>query len=316
MLKSAICEMLNIKYPVFQGGMAHIADASLAAAVSNGGGLGIISAMNSGTDYLKEQIDRARDLTDKPFGVNVMLMSPHVEEVASLLAEEKVSVITTGAGNPEKYMNMWLSAGIKVIPVVASTALAKMVERQGASAIIAEGGESGGHVGDMTTMALVPQVCDSVSIPVIAAGGIADGRGMAASFMLGAQGVQMGTRFLVADECTVHENYKEKVLKAGDISTIVTGRRLGHPVRSIKTPFSRAYAKAEYSSISDEELENMAVGALYLAAKKGDTEKGCFLAGQIAGMVKKKESAADIIKEVTSEAEELLKGAAKWAEQQ
>ena len=308
--------MLNINYPVFQGGMAHIADASLAAAVSNGGGLGIISAMNSGTDYLKEQIDRARELTDKPFGVNVMLMSPHVEEVASLLAEEKVSVITTGAGNPEKYMNMWLSAGIKVIPVVASTALAKMVERQGASAIIAEGGESGGHVGDMTTMALVPQVCDSVSIPVIAAGGIADGRGMAASFMLGACGVQMGTRFLVADECTVHENYKEKVLKAGDISTIVTGRRLGHPVRSIKTPFSRAYAKAEYSSISDEELENMAVGALYLAAKKGDTEKGCFLAGQIAGMVKKKESAADIIKEVTSEAEELLKGAAKWAEQQ
>ena len=308
--------MLGITYPVFQGGMAHIADASLAAAVSNGGGLGIISAMNSGTDYLKEQIDRARELTDKPFGVNVMLMSPHVEEVASLLAEEKVSVITTGAGNPEKYMNMWLSAGIKVIPVVASTALAKMVERQGASAIIAEGGESGGHVGDMTTMALVPQVCDSVSIPVIAAGGIADGRGMAASFMLGACGVQMGTRFLVADECTVHENYKEKVLKAGDISTIVTGRRLGHPVRSIKTPFSRAYAKAEYSSISDEELENMAVGALYLAAKKGDTEKGCFLAGQIAGMVKKKESAADIIKEVTSEAEELLKGAAKWAEQQ
>ena len=316
MIQSPICEMLGITYPVFQGGMAHIADASLAAAVSNGGGLGIISAMNSGTDYLKEQIDRARELTDKPFGVNVMLMSPHVEEVASLLAEEKVSVITTGAGNPEKYMNMWLSAGIKVIPVVASTALAKMVERQGASAIIAEGGESGGHVGDMTTMALVPQVCDSVSIPVIAAGGIADGRGMAASFMLGACGVQMGTRFLVADECTVHENYKEKVLKAGDISTIVTGRRLGHPVRSIKTPFSRAYAKAEYSSISDEELENMAVGALYLAAKKGDTEKGCFLAGQIAGMVKKKESAADIIKEVTSEAEELLKGAAKWAEQQ
>lgn len=235
--------------------------------------------MNSGTDYLKEQIDRARELTDKPFGVNVMLMSPHVEEVASLLAEEKVSVITTGAGNPEKYMNMWLSARNKVIPVVASTALAKMVERQGASAIIAEGGESGGHVGDMTTMALVPQVCDSVSIPVIAAGGIADGRGMAASFMLGAQGVQMGTRFLVADECTVHENYKEKVLKAGDISTIVTGRRLGHPVRSIKTPFSRAYAKAEYSSISDEELENMAGRRALSCREEGRHREGLFLSG-------------------------------------
>ena len=228
--------MLNIKYPVFQGGMAHIADASLAAAVSNGGGLGIISAMNSGTDYLKEQIDRARELTDKPFGVNVMLMSPHVEEVASLLAEEKVSVITTGAGNPEKYMNMWLSAGIKVIPVVASTALAKMVERQGASAIIAEGGESGGHVGDMTTMALVPQVCDSVSIPVIAAGGIADGRGMAASFMLGAQGVQMGTRFLVADECTVHENYKGKGLKGRRHFDDRDGQALGPPGKKHQDP--------------------------------------------------------------------------------
>lgn len=312
MLNSAICDMLKIKYPVFQGGMAHIADAHLAAAVSNSGGLGIISAMNYDADYLKKQIDTAFSLTDKPFGVNVMLMSPHTDEVASLLAEKKVSVVTTGAGNPEKYMDIWKNAGIKVIPVVASTALAKIVERLGASAVIAEGGESGGHVGDTTTMALVPQVCDKVSIPVIAAGGIADGRGVAAAFMLGAQGVQLGTRFLVAKECSVHQNYKNKVLKAGDISTIVTGKRLGHPVRSIKTPFSRAYAKAEYSSISDEDLEKMAVGALRLAAKDGDEKNGCFLAGQIAGMVNKEQSAKEIIEEICTEAQNILKGAAKW----
>ena len=312
MLNSAICDMLKIKYPVFQGGMAHIADAHLAAAVSNSGGLGIISAMNYDADYLEKQIDTAFSLTDKPFGVNVMLMSPHTDEVASLLAEKKVSVGTTGAGNPEKYMDIWKNAGIKVIPVVASTALAKIVERLGASAVIAEGGESGGHVGDTTTMALVPQVCDKVSIPVIAAGGIADGRGVAAAFMLGAQGVQLGTRFLVAKECSVHQNYKNKVLKAGDISTIVTGKRLGHPVRSIKTPFSRAYAKAEYSSISDEDLEKMAVGALRLAAKDGDEKNGCFLAGQIAGMVNKEQSAKEIIEEICTEAQNILKGAAKW----
>lgn len=312
MLNSAICDMLKIKYPVFQGGMAHIADADLAAAVSNGGGLGIISAMNNSAEYLKAQIDKARSLTDKPFGVNVMLMSPHTDEVAALLAEEKVSVITTGAGNPSKYMDMWKNAGIKVIPVVASTALAKIVERLGASAVIAEGGESGGHVGDTTTMALVPQVCDCVSIPVIAAGGIADGRGMAAAFMLGAQGIQMGTRFLVANECNVHQNYKNKVLKAGDISTIVTGKRLGHPVRSIKTPFSRAYAKAEYSNISDDDLENLAVGALRLAAIEGDEQKGCFLAGQISGMVNHPQAAKEIIEEVCTQAEEILKGASKW----
>ena len=316
MLNAAICDMLGIKYPVFQGGMAHIADARLAAAVSNGGGLGIISAMNRDAEYLKEQIQLARELTDKPFGVNVMLMSPYTDEVAQLLAEERVSVITTGAGNPSKYMEMWLAAGIKVIPVVASTALAKIVERCGASAVIAEGGESGGHVGDLTTMALVPQVCDAVSIPVLAAGGIADGRGVAAAFMLGACGVQIGTRFLVAKECGVHQNYKNKVLKAGDISTIVTGRRLGHPVRSLKTPFSRSYAKAEYTNISDEDLEQLAVGALYLAAKEGDEKKGCFLAGQIAGMVDREQSAADIIKEICDEAEDILKGASKWVKQQ
>lgn len=312
MLNSAICDMLKIKYPVFQGGMAHIADAQLAAAVSNGGGLGIISAMNYDADYLKNQIETARKLTDKPFGVNVMLMSPYTDEVAELLAKEKVSVITTGAGNPSKYMDMWLGAGIKVIPVVASTALAKIVERFGAAAVIAEGGESGGHVGDTTTVALVPQVCDAVSIPVIAAGGIADGRGVAAAFMLGAIGVQLGTRFLVAKECNVHQNYKNKVLKAGDISTIVTGKRLGHPVRSIKTPFSRAYAKAEYSDISDDDLEKMAVGALRLAAVNGDEKNGCFLAGQIAGMVNKEQCAKEIIEEICTDAEKILKGASQW----
>ena len=268
--------------------------------------------MNYDAKYLKGQIDKARSLTDKPFGVNVMLMSPHTDEVAKLLADEKVSVITTGAGNPEKYMKMWNDAGIKVIPVVASTALAKIVERLGASAVIAEGGESGGHVGDTTTMALVPQVCDAVSVPVLAAGGIADGRGMAAALMLGAVGVQIGTRFLVATECNVHQNYKNKVLKAGDISTIVTGKRLGHPVRSIKTPFSRAYAKAEYSDISDNDLENMAVGALRLAAVEGDEKNGCFLAGQIAGMVNKEQSAKEIIEEICTDAEKILKGAEKW----
>ena len=312
MLSSKLCEALGIKYPVFQGGMAHIADGKLAAAVSNGGGLGIISAMNMNAEYLKKQIDTARQLTDKPFGVNVMLMSPYTDEVAQLLAEEHISVVTTGAGNPSKYIKFWVEAGIKVIPVVASVALAKMVERAGAFAVIAEGGESGGHVGDSTTISLVPQVCDAVSIPVIAAGGIADGRGMAAVFMLGACGVQMGTRFLLAEECGVHKNYKEKVIKASDISTIVTGKRLGHPVRSIKTAFSRAYAKAEYSDISDDDLEQMAVGALRLAAVSGDAEKGCFLAGQIAGLVTKEQPAKEIIEEVCSEAEKLLKGAYKW----
>lgn len=315
MLKSAICDMLGIEYPVFQGGMAHIADAELAAAVSNGGGLGIISAMNNGAEYLKKQIDKARTLTDKPFGVNVMLMSPHTDEVAALLAEEKVAVITTGAGNPSKYTDMWLGAGIKVIPVVASVSLAKLVERAGVSAIIAEGGESGGHVGDTSTMALVPQVCDAVSLPVIAAGGIGDGRGVAASFMLGAQGVQIGTRFLVAKECNVHQNYKNKILKASDISTIVTGKRLGHPVRSIKTPFSRSYAKAEFSDISDENLEQSAVGSLRLAAVDGDEKNGCFLAGQISGMINKEQTSKEIIEEICSEAENILKGASLWVKQ-
>ncbi len=312
MINSSICNLAGIKYPIFQGGMAHIADGKLAAAVSNAGGLGIISAMSRDGSYLKEQIDIARSLTDKPFGVNVMLMSPYTDEVAQLIADEKVPVVTTGAGNPSKYMELWNNAGVKVIPVVASSALAKLVERLGACAVIAEGGESGGHIGDLTTMALVPQVADAVKIPVIAAGGIADGRGIAASFMLGAAGVQVGTRFLVAKECGVHQNYKDKILKATDRSTIVTGKRLGHPVRSIKTPFSRNYAKAEYTQIPDDELENLAVGALRLAAVEGDEQKGCFLAGQIAGMVNKEQTAKEIIDEMFQEAETILNGAAKW----
>ena len=313
MIKTEICDLLGIEYPIFQGGMAWIADGQLAAAVSNGGGLGIISAMNADAAYVREQIRTARSLTDKPFGVNVMLMSPYVDEVAAILAEEKVPVVTTGAGSPGKYMKAWQDAGIKIIPVVASVALAKMMTRAGASAIIAEGGESGGHVGDLTTMALVPQICDTTDLPVIAAGGIADGRGVAAAFMLGAVGVQLGTRFLVASECGVHQNYKNKVLKAKDIDTITTGRRLGHPVRSLKTPFSRQYAKLEYdSSVSDDTLESMASGALRLAAVEGDEAKGCFLAGQVAAMVKKEQPAAEIIREIFKEAETVLNGATKW----
>lgn len=312
MLNTPICEMLGIKHPILQGGMAHISDAHLAASVSNGGGLGIISAANGNVGWLSEQIDTAGKLTDKPFGVNIMLMGENIDEIAKLIADKKVRVVTTGAGNPEKYIPMWKEAGVKVIPVVASSALAKLVERSGADAVIAEGGESGGHVGEMTTMALVPQVCDSVNIPVIAAGGIADGRGMAAALMLGSAGVQIGTRFLAAYECNISREYKDKILKAKDTSTIVTGRRLGHPVRSIKSPFSREYQKAEYTTISDDELEMMAVGSLKAAVVDGDNKKGCFLAGQISGMVKKEESASDIIADIITGAENILNGAGKW----
>ncbi len=312
MIKTPICDLLGIEYPILQGGMAWIADGKLAAAVSNGGGLGIISAMNANADYVRQQIRIARELTDKPFGVNIMLMSPFADQVAETVAEEKVAVVTTGAGNPSKYMKRWEEAGIRVIPVVASVAMAKLVTRLGATAVIAEGGESGGHVGELTTMVLVPQVCDVTTIPVIAAGGIADGRGVAAAFMLGAQGVQLGTRFLVADECSVHPNYKEKILKANDIATMTTGKRLGHPVRSLKTPFSRSYLKAEYSGISDEELEAMGAGALRLAALEGDLERGCFLAGQVAGMIKKKQPAAEIIHEIFTETERVLSEANRW----
>ena len=312
MLNSELCSILGIEYPIFQGGMAWIADGKLAAAVSEAGGLGIISAMNAGADYLKKEIETARSLTKKPFGVNIMLMSPHVAEVAQVVADLKVPVVTTGAGNPAKYMPMWLEAGIKVIPVIPSVMLAKRMEKLGAVAVVAEGGESGGHIGELNTMALVPQVVDALSIPVIAAGGIGDGRGIAAAFMLGAKGVQMGTRFLVANECGVHPNYKAKVLKASDIDTIVTGRKLGHPVRSLKTSFSRNFFMKENDpSISNEELESAGIGALRAAAVDGDDTKGCFIAGQIAGLVNKEQSAKEIVDELVAQAEELLKGT-KW----
>ena len=312
MIRSEICDMLKIRYPVFQGGMAWIADGALAAAVSNGGGLGIIAAGNAPADHVREQVRAARAMTEKPIGVNIMLLSPFADEVAEVAAEERVEVVTTGAGNPSKYMKMWQEAGIKVIPVVASVAMAKLMTRLGASALIAEGGESGGHVGELTTMVLVPQICDATSLPVIAAGGIADGRGAAAAFMLGACGVQMGTRFLSAAECNIHPAYKEKILKAGDLCTMVTGKRLGHPVRSLRTPFARNYSKAEYGGMPDDELEALATGALRLAVQEGDFEKGCFLSGQIASMVNKEQPAAEIRKEVMEEAEPILLSASKW----
>ena len=314
MIKSPICELLGIEYPVFQGGMAWIADGNLAAAVSNGGGLGIIAAGNAPVSYVAEQIKIAKRKTNKPIGVNIMLMSPFADEVAKVVVEEKVAVVTTGAGNPSKYIKEWLAAGIKVIPVVASVAMAKLMTRLGASALIAEGGESGGHVGEPTTMVLVPQVCDVTNLPVIAAGGIADGRGVAASFMLGACGVQMGTRFLSAYECKIHPNYKEKILKATDLCTMVTGKRLGHPVRSLRTQFARNYAKEEYGGMPDDELESLATGALRLAVQEGDNEKGCFLSGQIAAMVKQEQHAADIVREVMEEAEPILRRACQWVQ--
>ena len=312
MIRTQINEMLGIKYPVFQGGMAWIADGRLAAAVSKSGGLGIIAAGNAPADYVVEQIHIARKLTDMPIGVNIMLLSPFADEVAKAVIDEKVEVVTTGAGNPSKYIKEWLDAGIKVIPVVASVAMAKLMTRLGASALIAEGGESGGHVGELTTMVLVPQICDATTLPVIAAGGIADGRGAAAAFMLGAQGIQMGTRFLSAVECNIHPVYKEKILKATDLCTMVTGRRLGHPVRSLRTQFARDYSKAEYAGMPDDELEALAVGKLRLAVKEGDEKKGCFLSGQIAALVKKEQPAAQIVKEVIEGTEQILRSAEKY----
>lgn len=312
MIQSPICQMLGIEYPLFQGGMAWIADGRLAAAVSNGGGLGIIAAGNADGETVRRQIHAARSLTEKPVGLNIMLLSPHADEVAQVAVQERMDVVTTGAGNPSKYMKQWLDAGIHVIPVVASVALAKLLTRMGVSALIAEGGESGGHVGELTTMALVPQICDATNLPVIAAGGIADGRGAAAAFMLGACGVQMGTRFLSAYECGVHPAYKEKILKATDLCTMVTGKRTGHPVRSLRTPFARSYSEAEYGGASDDELKSLSSGAFRRAAQQGDAQSGCFLAGQAAAMVKKEQPAAQIIQEVMEEAERLLRGAVQW----
>ncbi len=293
--------------------MAWIADASLATAVSEGGGLGLIAAMNADPEWLRTEIRLAKELTKKPFGVNIMMKSPFVDAVAQVVVEEGVQIVTTGAGNPERFMQSWLAAGIKVLPVVPSVAIARRMENYGAAAVIAEGCESGGHIGELTTMALVPLVSDAVSIPVVAAGGIADGRGVAAAFMLGAVGVQVGTRFLVANECTVHPNYKQKILNAKDIDTVATGKRLGHPVRALKNKFTEEFLKKEYDpNTSFEELEALGVGALRLAAKEGDLEQGCFIAGQSAAFVKKEQPAAQIIREMITEAENLLRGTNQW----
>ena len=271
MIKSRICEMLGIQYPVFQGGMAWVADASLAAAVSNAGGLGLISSINAGTEAVRNEIRKCGELTDKPFGVNIMLQAPNACEIAQMVIEEGVKILTTGAGSPAQYMPMWKDAGIKVIPVVASVALALKMQAAGADAIVAEGAESGGHVGELHTMPLIPQIVDAVEIPVIAAGGICDGRGAAAAFMLGADAIQVGTRFLSAEECTIHQEYKDKILKATDVSTIVTGKSLGHPVRSLKTPFSRTFSKMENDpSVNQEDILTFGAGALRKAVQEGD----------------------------------------------
>lgn len=305
MEKNRVCELLKIKYPIFQGAMARIADASLASAVSEAGGLGIITGA-APTEWVREQIKKTKELTDKPFGVNIMLMSENAEEIAELVCEEGVSVVTTGAGSPGKYMEKWKAHGIKVIPVVASVALAKRMEKAGADAIIAEGTESGGHVGQLTTMTLVPQVVDSVSVPVIAAGGIGDGRGVAASFMLGAEGIQVGTRFLVAKECTIHQNYKDKVLKAKDIDTEVTGRPTGHPVRVLRNKLARNFLKLEKEGASAEELEKLGIGALRKAVVDGDVENGSLMSGQIAGLINKEQTCKEMIEELFDEANGLL----------
>lgn len=305
-MNNRVLELLNIEYPIIQGGMAWIADASLAAAVSEAGGLGIITG-TAPTEWVREQVRLAKKLTNKPFGVNVMLMSEHADEIAQLVCDEQVQVVTTGAGSPGKYMAMWKEHNVKVLPVVASVALARRMEKLGADAIIAEGTESGGHIGQLTTMALVPQVVDAVEIPVIAAGGIADGRGMAASFMLGAEGIQMGTRFLVADECTVHENYKAKVLKAKDIDSTVTGLSTGHPVRVLKNKLTKEYAKLEKENATLEEFEKLGIGSLRKAVVEGDTDDGSVMAGQIAGLVCKKQSCKEIINEIMTEANDRFK---------
>lgn len=314
MVQSPICDMLGIQYPVFQGGMAWIADGKLAAAVSNAGGLGIISAMNANAEYVREQIKIAKSLTNKPFGVNIMLMSPFAAECAQVCAEEKPAVVTTGAGSAQPYIPLWKEAGIRVIPVIASVTMAKQAEKAGADAVIAEGQESGGHIGELTTMALVPQVVDAVSIPVLAAGGIGDGRGIAAALMLGAKGVQMGTRFLVAKECGVHQNYKDMVLGAKDISTQVTGRRFGgNTCRGIKNSFTRGFVKQEYApDATPERIAELGAGSLRRAAVEGDVKTGSVLAGQISGLVKKEQTCEEIILEIMQETENCLKGAATW----
>lgn len=305
-MNTRITEMLGIKYPIFQGGMAWVAEHHLAAAVSEAGGLGLIGGASTPGEVIREEIRQAKALTKKPIGVNIMLMSPYADEVAKIVVEEGISVVTTGAGNPGKYMKMWKDAGIKVIPVVASVALAKLMERGGADAVVAEGTESGGHIGEATTMTLVPQVVDAVSIPVIAAGGIADGRGVAASFMLGAEAVQVGTRFVVAKESIVHENYKQRILKARDIDSAVTGRSHGHPVRCLRNQMTREYQRLEAEGKSFEELEYLTLGTLRKAVVDGDVTNGTVMAGQIAGMITKEQTCREIIEEMMSQADKLL----------
>lgn len=305
-MNNVICEMLGIEYPIFQGAMAWVSDSSLAAAVSNAGGLGIIAGANAPAEHIRNEIRKAKEMTDKPFGVNIMLLSDNADELAKVVVEEEVKVLTTGAGNPGKYMTMWKEAGIKVIPVVASVALAKRMERAGADAVIAEGCESGGHVGKLTTMALLPQVVDAVKIPVIGAGGIGDGRGLAAAFILGASGVQVGTRFLVAAECTIHENYKKAVLKAKDIDTVVTGRSTGHPVQVLKNKLANEFLKLERENTEVDKLEELGRGALAKAVKEGNTEWGSLMSGQIAGMVNREQTAKEIITEMFSQYDEIL----------
>ena len=307
-MKTRVTELLGIEYPIIQGGMAWVATHELASAVSNAGGLGIIGAGGAPASWVREQIQAAKKETDKPFGVNLMLMNPEADEIAKVIVEEGVKVVTTGAGNPAKYMSMWKEAGMKVIPVVASVALAKRMERCGADALVAEGCEAGGHIGESTTMVLVPQIVDAVSIPVIAAGGIADGRGIAAAFMLGAKGVQMGTHFVVTDESQVHENYKERIIKAKDIDSRVTGRTTGHPVRALRNDMTRKYLELENAGAEFEELEKLTLGGLRKAVVEGDVKNGSVMAGQIDGMVKERMSCKDLIQKLVTETDALIGG--------
>lgn len=307
-MKTEITELLGIEAPIIQGGMAWVAEHRLAAAVSEAGGLGLIGAASAPADWVRDQVREAKKLTEKPFGVNIMLMSPYADDVAKVIVEEGVRVVTTGAGNPEKYIKMWKEAGVKVIPVIASVAQAKRMERCGADAVVAEGCESGGHIGESTTMTLVPQVVDAVQIPVVAAGGIADGRGIAAAFMLGAKAVQLGTRFIATEECQAHENYKNRVLKAKDIDTKVTGRSTGHPVRALRNQMTKEYLAKEAEGASFEELEQLTLGGLRKAVVEGDVITGSVMAGQSAGLVKESMSCAEVIRSLMEETEQLLNG--------
>lgn len=306
-MRTRVCDLFNIEYPIIQGGMAWVSEHNLAAAVSNAGGLGIIAAANAPVEVVRNEIRKVKELTDKTFGVNIMLLSPYAPEITDLVIEEKVPVVATGAGNPEKYIPKWKEAGIKIVPVVASVALAKRMEKYGADAVVAEGCESGGHIGETTTMALIPQVVDAVNIPVIAAGGIGDGRGLAAVLMLGAQGAQIGTRFVVANESIVHDNYKKRIIASKDIDSAVTGRTHGHPVRSIRNNMTRNYLKLEKDGMGFEELELLTLGSLKNAVLEGDTINGSLMAGQIAGLISKEQSCVEIVNEIISEAKRLLK---------